>query len=82
MYYFLHDLHGLLLLECLLGLRLLEAKGAQSTDLCCRAPRPLVLCSLEKLLAAGRGAAMKRDQNVFWTLDGSLPAQLAGVACT
>lgn len=29
MYYFLPDLHGLLLLECLLGLRLLEARGAQ-----------------------------------------------------
>lgn len=70
MYYFLCDLHGLLL-ECLLGLRLLEAKGARSTGLCCRAPRPLVLCSLEKLLAAGRVAAVKRDQNVSWTLDGN-----------
>lgn len=57
----------------LAGIKALGSQG--SRDLCCRAPRPLVLCSLGKLLAAGRGAAMKRGQNILRALDGSLPAQ-------
>lgn len=72
MYYFLLDLHELLLFECLLGLRLSDAERARSTELHCRAPRPLVLGSLEKLLAEERAAATKSNQNVLGMHNGKV----------